>query len=248
MVIVLILELKTTFAVRQKKKDIIKEYRKFMDYCGHLLPVVNNAQKEFAKTYDNVFVDDVEDTFLNDFINSSEFENAFNSVSMPQWVTEEVSNKGALIKAAHSSFDTFANGVIDENSMGFDYSFNLMLNKTKMDQWIDAKADDLYEDFTEAKKENSDLTYEEYLEEIDFNKVVANSFDAGAAKDTWVQKFMDKAADLGHSKLECVRVAKEMTDLELWSFASAERKNSSDSVVEQVFEKHPFEPQITIIQ
>ena len=231
------------------KPDIVKEYRKFMDYCGHLLPVVNKAQKEFAKTYDNVFVDDVEDTFLNDFINSSEFENAFNSVPMPQWVTdEEVNNKGALLKAAHASFETFANGVIDENSMGFDYSFNVMLNKTKMDQWIDAKADNLYEDFVDAKGEDSALTFEEYLKEVDFNKVVANSFDAGAAKDTWVQKFMDKAASLGHSSIECVRVAKEMTDLELWSFASAERKNSSDSIIEQIFEKHPFEPEITVIQ
>lgn len=229
--------------------DIVKEYRKFMDYCGHLLPVVNKAQKEFAKTYDNVFVDDVEDTFLNDFINSSEFENAFNSVPMPQWVTdEEVSNKGALLKTAHASFETFANGVIDENSKGFDYSFNVMLNKAKMDQWIDANADSLYEDFVDAKGEDSALTFEEYLKEVDFNKVVVGNFDAGAAKDTWVQKFMDKASSLGHSSIECVRVAKEMTDLELWSFASAEIKNSSDSTVEQIFEKHPFEPEITVIQ
>ena len=216
----------------EEKNKLLERLKQDLSYMGYPNSDVNqviskaNNNANILNVYVEYDAETVLETFFEDLVKGQK--------ELTENVLEDIKEGGFYVHV-QSYLKSKLNKVI-ELSKGYPQAYNVLRNRASMENFVDSKMSEMYADFKDYVKDNPDASFDDYLNEIDLINLILSLYDAGKAREYYLNRFVDTARDFGYSNDDINVVLRNVIakyESELYNFAKL-----GDQMVERIFDRY----------
>lgn len=216
----------------EEKNKLLERLKQDLSYMGYPSDDVNqviskaNNNANILNVYVEYDAETVLETFFGDLVKDQK--------ELTENVLEDIKEGGFYVHV-QSYLKSKLNKVI-ELSKGYPQAYNVLRNRASMENFVDSKMSEMYADFKDYLKDNPDASFDDYLNEIDLINLILSLYDAGKAREYYLNRFVDTARDFGYNNDDINAVLRNVIakyESELYNFAKL-----GDQMVERIFDRY----------